>query len=720
VPTEATLFWDYDNVNPRFLNVSVPTFFAYLRQFLRATHGINVRDSAVYLVAGKEYGNVPEKLSALQMRMRLCSAKREAADRELSGDMRTLKDQAALLRQSISVVLVSSDKDFIRDVKDMTDAGHSVFVIHNAVAGSDHEMMLGMYATASISVNAFLVAIGTPGGADGAATAEEESIKLPPTIRIGDDNIKTDDLLINDALIRFCNGEDDRPPQFCTRLREANHDPLTCNRLHKYPETFRIGDCDIPRAHLVNNKLLSWLMNHPDAVGRWCINVSPAHDHTSCQFAHRKPGFANVNGMTYPIAALIDNPARKHLEDNPTHSGKACTMPTPHDPATCRYAHFVSDSADVSKRATATVASIAPPPPPYVPAPAGRHGTTVRIANEDVDVALLVPNSQVSYLLAHPHLSGTLCRFANDPGHDAVACKYLHYRRTAEQSGPWVRVTPNSAQPQPQPQPHVVRPLQPPNVFAQSVHRGPTVDSTTAGAQPPNIFTSSNPGSNLATPTRTTPLASPSYGVAAAVTGYEPLSYASAAARIKPSLVSVAGVDIPVDSLAENVGLRELLRRYPTGEGHWCRQAGTLGHDVAACGFIHHAQASRVNPAPAVAPPVPVDSAATVLVDLKRIPVNELVHGSAVKYLLANPAKNGQWCRFHEECPNVMGCSYVHPLTHLSEPVELRVEEHSIPIDELIANKAVEYLRANPTRTGKWCRNTRPHDAKECPYFHRK
>jgi hypothetical protein len=45
--------------------------------------------------------------------MWLSSKKREAADRVLSGDMRAAKDQATLLERSISVVLVSSDKDFI-------------------------------------------------------------------------------------------------------------------------------------------------------------------------------------------------------------------------------------------------------------------------------------------------------------------------------------------------------------------------------------------------------------------------------------------------------------------------------------------------------------------------------------------------------------------------------------------------------------------------------
>jgi hypothetical protein len=369
--TEATLFWDYDDVNPRFLNVSVPTFVAELRQFLRAAHGINVRDSAVYLVAGKEYGNVPEKLSALQMRMRLCSAKREAADRELSGDMRTLKDQAALLKKSIGVVLVSSDKDFIRDVKDMTDAGHSVFVVHNAEAGSDHATMLGLYATAAIPVNAFLL----------------------------------------------------------------------------------------------------------------------------------------------PVATVVPSTA---------------------------------------------------PPPPSSLVPAGRR--TVRIANNDVDVGLLVPNSQVSYLLDHPHLSGALCHYASIPGHDAAACKYVHYKSIAE-------------------------------------HRA-AASNAPAPQQSP-----------------------------------------------KPSVLSVDGVEVPVGVLAENAGLSELLRRYPHGEGRWCRHAAAPGHDVATCGFIHRAQAATTRTS--------------------------------------------------------------------ADLAGLRVEGRMIPIDELVVNKAVEYLRANPTRTGKWCSNPRPHDAKECAYLHR-
>jgi hypothetical protein len=262
-------------------------------------------------------------------------------------------------------------------------------------------------------------------------------MKIPPTVHIGDSVVKTCDLLINDALTRFYCGDNDRPLQFCTRLREQNHDPLTCNRVHKYPDTFRVGDCDIPRAHLVNNKMFPWLMKYPNANGRWCTDVDPSHEASTCRFAHRKPGFTSVNGITWPFTALVKNPARRYLEGNPTNAGKRCTLTAGHDPNKCQYVHFVADKPGVSqqqKPAAATLPQL-PSPPSLSSAPSAEHSgkQTVRVGIENVDASAFVPNGQLSLLLARPHLSGKLCRHSNDPSHDPMVCNYLHYRLGTQQ-----------------------------------------------------------------------------------------------------------------------------------------------------------------------------------------------------------------------------------------------------------------------------------------------
>jgi hypothetical protein len=363
-----------------------------------------------------------------------------------------------------------------------------------------------------------------------------------------------------------------------------------------------------------------------------------------------------------------------------THSGKACTLTAPHDPATCRYVHFM---AGVELKHPPS------PPPPFFPsvpagpsAPAAGRGSTIRIANDDVDVALLVPNSQVSYLLDHPHLSGTLCRLSNDPMHDPLMCKFVHYKRVATQ---------NSARPD--------------AAFTSPATASPhaTTGAARSGAQ--------------ATP--------PPYPVASPVAD----QYTHTSSRAKPQTLLVNGAPTPVESLVHNAGLQELLRRHPMGEGRWCRFEGNPRHDITNCTYIHRQPV-------AATPPPAADGVPWVRVDQKVVSVRELIHGAAVSYLLANPTKNGQWCRHGATCTNKMMCSFVHPIADVqdaSAPEASRpaptnghnafvlVDQQRVAVSELVPSKAVNYLLTNPGKSGQWCRfGNQCTDMAICSFAHRR
>ena len=112
---------------------------------------------------GKNYGELPETLCGLQFKIRLCSRKPEAADREISRDMARLRADITKYRASKpAVVLLSSDKDFIADVKELQHAGHPVFVVHKAAPEPDHDALLRLWPTAGASLNEILARYPSP------------------------------------------------------------------------------------------------------------------------------------------------------------------------------------------------------------------------------------------------------------------------------------------------------------------------------------------------------------------------------------------------------------------------------------------------------------------------------------------------------------------------------------------------------------------------------
>lgn len=83
---------------------------------------------------------------ATRAKFRACRAsKQEEVDREISNDVREVLTDYDPERTKI--VIVSSDKDYCRDVRIAMRAGFSTYVIHAAQPGSNHEYTLKMDAT---------------------------------------------------------------------------------------------------------------------------------------------------------------------------------------------------------------------------------------------------------------------------------------------------------------------------------------------------------------------------------------------------------------------------------------------------------------------------------------------------------------------------------------------------------------------------------------------
>ena len=130
-----------------------------------------------------------------------------------------------------------------------------------------------------------------------------------------------------------------------------------------------------------------------------------------------------------------------------------------------------------------------------------------------------------------------------------------------------------------------------------------------------------------------------------------------------------------------------------------------------------------------------------MLVDGARTPISTLVSTKAVAFLLANPTKSGHVCRHGARCQHRTECSFVHfkdsaaaeapapaaaahPADHRpAGPAasHVRVEGELVAVSTLWPTKAVEYLLANPTKSGKVCaHDPRCSRGNDCVYVHRR
>ena len=348
----AALLWDFDNVRPEQLRgVATTRFFPAMLRHLREELGVRVRDSTAYLVAGTDYGVAPEKLTALQVKMRLSGRKREAADRDMAEDLRRLARDPAAPR---TVVIVSSDQDFIREAKELADAGRRVVVVHAARPGSDHAAALALWVDATVHVDAFAPAAPAAArarGEDDGSTVPVEGARVPVAH------------LVPNAMLAHVRSHAGAEGRWCTNA--APHDAAACRFAHCAVGVVRVEQRGTrAAADFADNAGLRYLLAHPTRTGRMCTNRDAAHAAATCTYLHAAaaaparagavpplpaaarppPGSVLVDGVATPVAALARNAALNYLLAHPTKSGKLCRYdgkpaPPQHDVEACTFVH---------------------------------------------------------------------------------------------------------------------------------------------------------------------------------------------------------------------------------------------------------------------------------------------------------------------------------------------------------------------------------------------
>jgi hypothetical protein len=162
----TVVLWDYDNIHP---GPDPSGFVGRLYSWMTNQNLRPARTEAhVFLVDIADH--VREELCKSDLMLRLCSKKREAADRELTAKLREVVRAAKEVDERIDVVLLSSDCDFVKDVNEARASGVcDVHVLHLAKPGSPHEQRLGLYAASSQHLQSAIPGYKQPRqGVDGA------------------------------------------------------------------------------------------------------------------------------------------------------------------------------------------------------------------------------------------------------------------------------------------------------------------------------------------------------------------------------------------------------------------------------------------------------------------------------------------------------------------------------------------------------------------------
>lgn len=270
----TTLLWDYDNVRPSFMNTSVRTFHERLLDALRE-RDVAVDDEIAFIVGSKNYGpTFFHDMELLHITVVACSGAAEAADRKLSLEIK--KREAELLRTAPQrherFVIVSSDKDFVPDVKRLTDAGHQVWVVHDANTGSDHEAVLRLYSSGTLHVSEFFV-------------------PDTPSYKVAGRLVERRRLISNEATA-YLAAHPATQGMWCQNTRP--HDPVTCRYVHSatnggcdgcHSRTVNVDQRAVAISQLQPNSALGYLLNCPGACARRCIRAE-AHDASKCSYVH--------------------------------------------------------------------------------------------------------------------------------------------------------------------------------------------------------------------------------------------------------------------------------------------------------------------------------------------------------------------------------------------------------------------------------------------------
>jgi hypothetical protein len=225
--------------------------------------------------------------------------------------------------------------------------------------------------------------------------------------------------------------------------------------------------------------------------------------------------------------------------------------------------------------------------------------------------------------------------------------------------------------------------------------------------------------------------------------------------------INVEGQQVAVGALVANRQVRYLVA-HAGSCGKWCSNASDPAHNPMACKFVHRRTVTAQN------------TEQMVTVEGQQVPKSSLVYSAQVEYLLANPGKSGRYCT-NSEYHDYKSCRFVHkkkpcgpqqqpaaaiarpppaaagvprptfpappqqqqnhrPQQQFASPAPaavgvagpapvnafVTVEGQQVPKSSLVYSAQVEYLLANPGKSGRYCTNSEYHDYKSCRFVHEK
>lgn len=683
---QTLLFWDCDTMSAASLQTTNVHMFRRMKEFLTEKKILigSVRAWAYTLahnpssVAYFDDLQIPVYTSTTKPQLQA----------QMSSAIAQVRTQFNPVTDDIAVVIVSKDKSFVRDIKDITDAGFDLILIHDALPQSSLAEILETYTTKSFAAKDIVAVPPSAANASSKTASEQQS----PTSQ----------------------------PSFPNHHHHPHHTAASAGTTTLLVEGRRVPVEDVIMNEMVTNAIRQVSSGIQHSALRWCPNPVP-HPTRDCPAVHP----IVMTGASSVPPPPSYNQAVQHLSKSPmiTPSSGAPTPPLaagsspitsffpvstpPHGPSSRHGLASVHLSlpppvggnrslwpSEACETAPFGDAPLPPPPPPSASSITSFPQSTPKAVAEptpqSVEALLTLLSSNSGNSSNSNRGSGLLL----DDGDDDIAAPTpngaLHVDPAIRQSlASLAEVLTSTIVVEATPS------LEP--VVQQEICSEATATETTPSEKKEQPKTAVKSAAGWGKVAVTTSLALNTPEDDAALPG---------SVEDLPTLESLASSALPKKLTASPLPGKQASA--PPKASF----ASIVGNSAAASPGKGGKSDGKAAPAPPPKKAV-VKMPKEINIEGHMIPVDTLVPNKFLEACLKTGSFSGRWCS--NTFPHSMiECTSAHrdryPLLQGGE-----VEGKT-----LLSNTALENLRKNTSYKGNFCTSTRPHDASKCTYLHRK
>lgn len=241
---QTHIFWDYESIHPSSPKMTAVQLYRKLKEYLKekgVTPG--VEHCNVYALPSPANRTDLEELYDLGLNVLRGTSSRVALHSDMSASLSNIRTTSST--ENVNVVVITREKCFGKNIKELSDNDFHVYVIHDFVAGSSAADILEMYATRWFAMSdilgPMLLTTSASSGSGGASLADSQHSTTTTTTKvqhvqgrtvlIEGRRVSLDDLEVTSAVRDILDNPTSLGMRWCANL--APHDIQTCKQAHR-------------------------------------------------------------------------------------------------------------------------------------------------------------------------------------------------------------------------------------------------------------------------------------------------------------------------------------------------------------------------------------------------------------------------------------------------------------------------------------------------------